>query len=31
MADVTLKQGVATQIQQVAPGITKVLDVTDHA
>ena len=31
MADVTLKQGVATEIQRVAPGITKVLDVTDHA
>jgi len=31
MADVTLKQGVATQIQQVAPSITNVLDVTDHA
>ena len=31
MADVTLKQGVATQIQRVAPGITNVLDVTDHA
>jgi Fe-S cluster biogenesis protein NfuA len=30
MADVTLKQGVATQIQRVAPGITNVLDVTDH-
>jgi Fe-S cluster biogenesis protein NfuA len=31
MADVTLKQGVVTQIQQVAPSITNVLDVTDHA
>ncbi len=31
MADVTLKQGVATEIQRVAPGITNVLDVTDHA
>ncbi len=31
MADVTLKQGVATQIQQVAPAIINVLDVTDHA
>src|SRR5260370_29821492 len=31
MADVTLKQGVAAEIQRVAPGITKVLDVTDHA
>ena len=31
MADVTLKQGVATQIQRVAPRITNVLDVSDHA
>ena len=31
MADVTLKQGVATAIQRVVPGITKMLDVTDHA
>ncbi|MCH7935969.1 MAG: NifU family protein [Proteobacteria bacterium] len=31
MADVTLKQGVATAIQRVAPDITNVLDVTDHA
>ena len=31
MADVTLKQGVAREIQQVVPSITKVLDVTDHA
>ena len=31
MADVTLKQGVATAIQRVAPGIINVLDVTDHA
>ncbi len=31
MADVTLKQGVVTEIQRVAPGITNVLDVTDHA
>ena len=31
MADVTLKQGVATEIQRVAPAITNVLDVTDHA
>ena len=31
MADVTLKQGVAKEIQRVAPGITNVLDVTDHA
>ena len=31
MADVTLKQGVATEIQRVAPAIINVLDVTDHA
>ena len=31
MADVTLKQGVATEIQRVAPEIVTVLDVTDHA
>ncbi len=31
MADVTLKQGVATEIQRVAPDIVTVLDVTDHA
>ena len=31
MADVTLKQGVATEIQRVVPSITNVLDVTDHA
>jgi Fe-S cluster biogenesis protein NfuA len=31
MADVTLKQGVATEIQRVAPGIINVLDVSDHA
>ncbi len=31
MADVTLKQGVATQIQAVVPSIERVLDVTDHA
>ena len=31
MADVTLKQGVATEIHRVAPGISNVLDVTDHA
>lgn len=30
MADVTLKQGVATQIQALVPEITSVLDVTDH-
>jgi len=31
MADVTLKQGVVTEIQAVAPTIKSVLDVTDHA
>jgi len=31
MADVTLKQGVATEIQAVVPAISSVLDVTDHA
>ena len=31
MADVTLKQGVATEIQAVIPTINNVLDVTDHA
>jgi len=31
MADVTLKQGVATEIQAVVPTIKNVLDVTDHA
>lgn len=31
MADVTLKQGVATEIQSAVPAITAVLDVTDHA
>ena len=31
MADVTLKQGVATEIQAMLPNIANVLDVTDHA
>lgn len=31
MADVTLKQGIETEIKQVVPTITAVLDVTDHA
>ena len=31
MADVTLKQGIATEIQRMVPNITSVLDVTDHA
>ncbi len=31
MADVTLKQGVATEIKRVVPEIEEILDVTDHA
>ncbi|MEX0582812.1 MAG: NifU family protein [Sneathiella sp.] len=31
MADVTLKQGVAVEIQNLVPSVTEVLDVTDHA
>ena len=31
MADVTLKQGVESEIKRVAPAITTVLDATDHA
>ena len=31
MADVTLKQGVQTEIQKLVPTIREVLDVTDHA
>ena len=31
MADVTLKQGVAREIQSLVPAIKNVLDVTDHA
>ena len=31
MANVTLKQGVAKTIQAQLPGITTILDVTDHA
>ena len=31
MANVTLKQGVAVEIQNLVPSITEVLDVTDHA
>ena len=31
MADVTLKQGVAKEIQALVPTISKILDVTDHA
>jgi Fe-S cluster biogenesis protein NfuA len=31
MANVTLKEGVAVEIQKVVPTIREVLDVTDHA
>ncbi len=31
MANVTLKEGVAVEIQKVVPSIKEVLDVTDHA
>ena len=31
MADVTLKQGIETEIMQAVPQIRAVLDVTDHA
>ena len=31
MADVTLKQGIETEIKRAVPNITAVLDVTDHA
>ncbi|NJD69162.1 MAG: iron-sulfur cluster assembly accessory protein [Candidatus Methylomirabilota bacterium] len=31
MADMTLKQGVATAIQEAVPEIRQVLDTTDHA
>jgi len=31
MANMTLKQGVETQIRQIVPSIREVLDVTDHA
>ena len=31
MADVTLKQGIETEIKQAVPNINAVLDVTDHA
>ena len=31
MADVTLKQGIATEIKRLVPKITSVLDATDHA
>ena len=31
MADVTLKQGIETEIMNAVPSITTVLDVADHA
>ncbi|WP_373086057.1 NifU family protein [Sneathiella sp.] len=31
MADVTLKQGVAVEIQKLVPSITEVMDITEHA
>jgi Fe/S biogenesis protein NfuA len=31
MADVTLKDGVATQLRQEIPEISEVVDVTDHS
>ena len=31
MADVTLKPGITTLIQDEVPGVAEVLDVTDHA
>ena len=31
MADVTLKQGIETEIRRAVPSIVNVLDVTDHA
>lgn len=31
MADVTLKQGIETEIKRMLPNITSVLDATDHA
>ncbi|MEH6546302.1 MAG: NifU family protein [Sneathiella sp.] len=31
MADVTLKQGVAVEIQKLVPRITEILDITEHA
>jgi Fe/S biogenesis protein NfuA len=31
MVDVTLKDGVAAQLQQQIPEITEVVDVTDHS
>ena len=31
MADVTLKQGIEVAIKEAVPGITEILDTTDHA
>ena len=31
MADVTLKQGIETEIKRAVPKISSVLDATDHA
>jgi Fe/S biogenesis protein NfuA len=31
MADVTLKEGIETMIKQAVPGVSEVLDTTDHA
>jgi Fe/S biogenesis protein NfuA len=31
MADVTLKQGIETTLKEKVPGVTAVLDATDHA
>jgi Fe/S biogenesis protein NfuA len=31
MADVTLKEGIETMIKESVPGVTEVLDTTDHA
>jgi Fe/S biogenesis protein NfuA len=30
MVDTTLKDGVATTLQQAIPEITEVIDITDH-
>ena len=31
MADVTLKQGIEVAIKEAVPGITEILNTTDHA
>ncbi|MFQ5846068.1 MAG: iron-sulfur cluster assembly accessory protein [Candidatus Methylomirabilales bacterium] len=31
MADVTLKQGIEVMIKEAVPGITQIIDTTDHA